>query len=73
MNSLLTAMWKELFRKEDIGEDDDFFSLGGDSLKAAWLAGRINREFKARVPITDKDTDGIPVSIPGQQDEGPAG
>ena len=27
-------VWKEVFEKDDIGLDDNFFEIGGDSIKA---------------------------------------
>jgi thioesterase domain-containing protein/acyl carrier protein len=44
----LAAMWEELFGVTRIGASDDFFDLGGDSLRAAALVASIEDTF-ARV------------------------
>lgn len=38
---------------EDISIDEDFFSLGGDSILSIKLAGRINRELNKNIHISD--------------------
>ena len=40
----LAALWKEALGLEDVGIDDDFFSLGGDSVLAIQLAARARQE-----------------------------
>jgi len=49
----LAAIWSELLGLPAavIGIDSSFFELGGDSLNAALLAGRIHREFGVRIPM----------------------
>jgi amino acid adenylation domain-containing protein len=39
---LLADIWAEIFDLRDISRDDDFFSLGGDSLSGAIVAARIH-------------------------------
>ena len=36
--SLLAAIWSKVFQISDVGRDEDFFALGGDSLIAALVA-----------------------------------
>ena len=43
--SRLIKLWQETFQKKIINPDDNFFSLGGDSLKASYLVTRISRDF----------------------------
>ncbi|MEX2129205.1 MAG: condensation domain-containing protein [Xanthobacteraceae bacterium] len=38
---LLAGIWMELFEIEQIGREDDFFDLGGDSLLAATVAAKV--------------------------------
>ena len=39
---LLADIWAEIFDLPDIGRDDDFFNLGGDSLSGAIVAAQIH-------------------------------
>jgi amino acid adenylation domain-containing protein len=41
MEMLLADIWAEIFELPDIGQDDDFFNLGGDSLSGAIVAARV--------------------------------
>ncbi|MBW8640040.1 alpha/beta fold hydrolase [Hoeflea sp. WL0058] len=41
----LTAFWREIFGIDGIGIDDDFFDLGGDSVKATRLTETIKQEL----------------------------
>ncbi len=40
----LVALWEEVLQREDLGVTDNFFDLGGDSIKAVRLISRINDE-----------------------------
>ncbi|MFP3941310.1 MAG: amino acid adenylation domain-containing protein, partial [Thermoanaerobaculia bacterium] len=41
----LAALWEEVLGVERVGLDDDFFDLGGDSIRGALLANRLQREL----------------------------
>jgi amino acid adenylation domain-containing protein len=47
----LTAIWAEVMNRDAIGLDDDFFALGGHSLRATQIVSRIRRTFSVRFPI----------------------
>ncbi len=47
----LTALWRDVLEVGDIGRDQDFFELGGDSLMAVRLFDRIRRRFGAELPL----------------------
>lgn len=49
----LAGMLEEFLCVEEIGLDDDFFELGGDSLKAMTFIKRINKEFDIHIPLRD--------------------
>ncbi|WNG39138.1 amino acid adenylation domain-containing protein [Archangium violaceum] len=47
----LQRLWSELLHQPDVGPEDDFFQLGGDSLLAMRLLGRMEEEFGMPVPL----------------------
>jgi acyl carrier protein len=47
----LAAIFAELLRVECVGSDDNFFSLGGNSLTAVKLIARVRAEFGIRLPL----------------------
>ncbi|MCX6366320.1 MAG: amino acid adenylation domain-containing protein [Armatimonadetes bacterium] len=48
----LEALFAEALGLESVAPDDDFFALGGDSLKAIRLFARIETEFGKRLPLS---------------------
>ncbi|MEI2430264.1 amino acid adenylation domain-containing protein [Lysobacter yananisis] len=48
----LARLWQELLGRERIGRDDDFFALGGHSLSAARLLGRLRRQWRVELPVS---------------------
>lgn len=44
-------MWRSLFTGVTVGWDDDYFALGGDSLKAIWMIGECNARFGIDLPL----------------------
>ncbi|NOR45478.1 MAG: SDR family NAD(P)-dependent oxidoreductase [Candidatus Delongbacteria bacterium] len=49
----LCNLWEEFFGVKPIGINDDFFELGGDSLKAMTIIGQIHKKLDIRVPISE--------------------
>lgn len=49
----LQNLFEDFFGLESVGVMDDFFELGGDSLKAMMLVKRIKQEFSVDLPLTD--------------------
>ena len=47
----LAAMWSELLGGRQVGRDDQFLLIGGDSLRLIQLASRIRRQFGAAPSI----------------------
>ncbi|KWI26312.1 alpha/beta fold hydrolase [Burkholderia stagnalis] len=50
---LVARIWSELFKKERIGLDDNFFALGGHSLLAVQTLWLVQQRAGVQVPIRD--------------------
>jgi tyrocidine synthetase-3 len=46
-------LWQEILEVDRIGIDDNFFQLGGHSLKAIMLASKIHKVMDVKVPLTE--------------------
>jgi amino acid adenylation domain-containing protein len=49
----LVGVWQKFFGIREVGIDDDFFELGGDSLKAITVVTEIHKQMNTRVPVTE--------------------
>ena len=49
----IAQIWQAVFNNENITRDDNFYSLGGNSLIAARIAAQINKTLSANVKLTD--------------------
>jgi polyketide synthase PksJ len=49
----LAAIWSNYFGIQPIGTGDDFFELGGDSLKAMIMTHKIHKELGVRIPLVE--------------------
>lgn len=47
----ILAMWLEIFNREKISIDHDFFEIGGHSLRAARLVTDLFKEFGVEIPL----------------------
>lgn len=47
----MEKIWKEILKIDKISINDDFFEIGGQSLKAAILLTRIHKEFDVELPL----------------------
>ncbi|NFG32591.1 hypothetical protein FC788_19940, partial [Clostridium botulinum] len=50
---ILTKLWSEVLGIKKIGINDDFFDLGGHSLKATVLMFKIHKELNKEVPLKE--------------------
>ena len=48
---LLANIWAEVLRIDRVGVEDNYFDLGGDSLKIAQIATRVRETLQVNVPI----------------------
>lgn len=49
----LCAIFAEVLKVSSIGVDDDFFELGGQSLHAMLIAGRVKTELGTSISLMD--------------------
>ncbi|MGG1245361.1 amino acid adenylation domain-containing protein [Bacillus cabrialesii] len=49
----LAHIWEDVLNKQQIGIRDDFFQLGGQSLKAAALVSRIHKKLNVELPLSE--------------------
>ncbi|MCE9575737.1 MAG: amino acid adenylation domain-containing protein [Deltaproteobacteria bacterium] len=47
----LARLWCEFLERPDVGVDDDFFAIGGDSLMVSWLVVRIHDLLGIEIPM----------------------
>jgi nonribosomal peptide synthetase DhbF len=50
---VLAEIWSDILRRPVVNRDEDYFELGGDSLRATILATRIRRVFGVDLPLRD--------------------
>ena len=48
----LSRLWAELLKLEEVGINEDYFALGGNSLLAVNLMARIETQFEVKLPLT---------------------
>ncbi len=49
----MATIWEELLGNETIGIHDEFFRIGGNSLKAIQLIGRVHKKFGKLITVAD--------------------
>lgn len=53
MERKMAETWAQFFGLDRVGIHDDFFELGGDSLRATILATKIHRDFNVRIQVAE--------------------
>ncbi|MGB3463703.1 MAG: amino acid adenylation domain-containing protein, partial [Cyclobacteriaceae bacterium] len=53
MEELLVNIWIDILKQEKIGMNDDFFALGGHSLKAVKLSNEYQKAFSVKITVQD--------------------
>ncbi len=51
LETQLLKIWSKILGINNIGINDSFFELGGNSLKATYIASQINKELGVEIPI----------------------
>jgi thioesterase domain-containing protein/acyl carrier protein len=51
LESDLAEIWRRVLRTDEVGRDDDFFALGGDSILAAELFVAVSQAFAVKLPL----------------------
>ena len=51
IEKILVKMWSEILNLESISINDNFFEVGGHSLKATLLISRIEKELNVKIPL----------------------
>jgi amino acid adenylation domain-containing protein/FkbH-like protein len=49
----MVKIWYEILGVENIGIVDDFFKIGGDSLKAIIMVSKVHKEFNIELPLKE--------------------
>ncbi|WP_395626720.1 amino acid adenylation domain-containing protein, partial [Daejeonella sp.] len=49
----IAEIWKEVLNKDTVSRNDDFFNLGGQSIKAAQLVGRLKKKLQLDFQLKD--------------------
>ncbi len=49
----LVAIWREVLGVEKIGINDNFFEIGGHSLKATSLIAKLHKQFNVEIPLKE--------------------
>ncbi|MEC0168784.1 SDR family NAD(P)-dependent oxidoreductase [Paenibacillus graminis] len=52
LEDVIHSIWKSVLGHEQISRDDDFFDLGGDSLKVLTVAERIYQAISIKIPVS---------------------
>jgi fengycin family lipopeptide synthetase D len=72
VQSKLVELWSDLLKTEKIGIKDNFFALGGNSLKVMTLISRIHRDFAVKIPfaaVFNNPTIGQQAELIGKEEE----
>src|SRR5579885_726636 len=49
----LALLWQEILQLSQVGRSDNFFAIGGDSLRAMQLLARLRNDFQLRLSLED--------------------
>lgn len=49
----VSALWQEYLDASDVGADDDFFALGGNSLTGIKIIDRVAKDYEVQLSVRD--------------------
>jgi acyl carrier protein len=52
VESRVASIWSEVLGFRELGIDDNFFALGGDSLQMTQIASRIYKQYGIEIPFS---------------------
>jgi len=47
----MAEVWRDVLESDDISEDDDFFALGGDSMRAVQLVTQLEQRLDTELDL----------------------
>ncbi|MFF4241176.1 phosphopantetheine-binding protein [Actinomadura geliboluensis] len=68
----ISALWAEHLDGRDVGPDDDFFALGGNSLIGIKIIERVGREYGVELSVRDFYLAQTPARVAGLVERGRA-
>jgi acyl carrier protein len=51
LDQVVLAAWRDVLRAEHLAPDDDFFDVGGDSLAAVRIVGRLEEDLRLELSV----------------------
>ncbi|MEA2490646.1 MAG: hypothetical protein QOH21_2438, partial [Acidobacteriota bacterium] len=52
LETALVSIWSEVLKRDDVGIEDDFFALGGDSLRTMPVIFKVQQQFGIELPLS---------------------
>ncbi len=53
VEALITLLWSKVLESPDVGVNDDFIEIGGDSVRMVELVSEMEREFDIELDVFD--------------------
>lgn len=68
----VTALWREFLNGGDVGPEDDFFALGGNSITGIKIIERVALDYGVELSVRDFYLAQTPAAVAGLIDRGRA-
>ncbi|WP_436739068.1 acyl carrier protein [Streptomyces sp. BBFR102] len=66
----IAALWGELLNRPEVGPEDDFFAVGGNSLTGIKVIERVARDYGVRLSVRDFYLAQTPARVAGLIERG---